>query len=164
MSATGIVLWCYCLGLLTVWFNGLVAPWVDMATMENAINISVVDVNGMFTLCVLYCTTCGGCCPIPLETPGIDSHFLESFGLKQHSWQILYSKSRAVHFCIYLRNLIQCLMDHRAFVQFAMCHRNRDDVRFLMHSTHSQAVRAFTQDQTWWALLSYRGKDFLNNV
>lgn len=67
--------------LLTAWFNSWVAAWVDMATMENAINIWVVDMNGMFTLCVVYCRTCGSCCPIQLETSGIDSHFLESFGL-----------------------------------------------------------------------------------
>lgn len=53
-----------------------------MATMENAINISVVDMNGMFTLRAVYCMTCGDCCPIQLETSGIDSHFLESSELK----------------------------------------------------------------------------------
>ena len=61
----------------------------------------------VYTVCGVLCDMCASG-PIQLETSGIDSPFLESFGLKWVSWWILYCKSGAAHFvCIF--DKLQCL-------------------------------------------------------
>lgn len=67
---------------------------------RNTINISVVDVNGLFTLCVVYCVTCVPVVPSSWKRLELTAIF-RVIGLKWVSWWILYWNPELHILCIF---------------------------------------------------------------